>query len=286
MSPLRIVLILTLASTLPAADTGAGTAALLTQEATGGDFQALGLKLAQLEKDVRQKLGSAYNNDVLKAAFRNSTPKFKSTTLASFQADAEAFGKDYDAGNWMAAFNDVHALQVGSFVLERKADPNVIYKWTKTRAEAPNASWLDLQMAAWRGYKAGAYQEALSYIDREIAAVRKMIDPKEASANQMWGIFLNHAYTVQGMIYAAQDRYGEAAQSLAQSIATPYVDPTVVGPSMMLAQALIATEPAAVLSYLEKCKVVWPSGAAKLSEWIAAIQAGQAPKFGSAAFVR
>ncbi len=62
-------------------------------------------------------------------------------------------------------------------------------------------------------------------------------------------------------------------------------DVSISGPTMVLAKELLEKgERDIVIQYLENCMPLWPRGETFLQNWIADIQAGKTPNFGSLAF--
>lgn len=132
----------------------------------------------------------------------------------------------------------------------------------------------DLPMAA---FAAGNLLKARAYAERllnEAKTHRGQLDYANA---------IHSGNTVLGRIAVKESRYADAVKFLRASADVPG-SPTLnsFGPGMMLAKELLEVgEPAAVLAYLESCRVFWKMGGERLDEWARDIRAGRTPTFRS-----
>ena len=95
------------------------------------------------------------------------------------------------------------------------------------------------------------------------------------------GHTLHGAHQALGLVHLGRGDFdAAAAELLAMARVTPSAPMRSFGPSMMLADRLLAAGRSAdVLAYLEACGAFWPKP--ELLTWVAAVEVGQRPGFGA-----
>ncbi len=132
-----------------------------------------------------------------------------------------------------------------------------------------------LPQLAEAAFEAGDYSKAHAYAAELLS--------KADSGHKGLAVFYGNQ--VLGRLALAEGDV-ERANGLLLASAETTGSPTLCsfGPSMVLASKLLSRgERDVVLRYLERCSSFWEHGAERLSQWVAAIERGETPDFGTCA---